>query len=105
MMRITLVVLLALVLGGQATAETAIVVPSIYENAEGPDGNAGNSVFPNGYRFQIVYEASEFALLPTSQQTMTGYFMRPDGFLGSAKSVSWPHYTLRMPKHSICIAA
>jgi hypothetical protein len=96
MMRITLVVLLALVLGGQATAETAIVVPNAYENTEAPDGVAGGSGFQNGYRIQGIFDASVFVSLPGTQQTMTGFYMRPDGLLGTENSTSWPHFTLKM---------
>ncbi len=83
-----------------AVSGTTIFVPSEYENVEAPDGAAGTEPggigYPTGYRMQIIVDAGQFASLPASLRTMTGYFMRPDGLIGTAKSASWPHFTLKM---------
>ncbi len=85
-----------------ATADVAIVFPSEYEDTEAPGGvRASSTGFPDGYRLQSVFDASAFAGLPPSQTLMTGFYMRPDSFLGSANSVAWPHFTLKVSTTSV----
>jgi hypothetical protein len=58
-----------------------VVVPNVLASVEGNTNWSGsdlNFVFPNGFRYQAIYPASEFASVPDSHRWIVGIRFRPD---------------------------
>jgi hypothetical protein len=102
MMKICVTALLVVVLVNQTAAqEIAIVFPAEYENTEAPGAATAGDVILDGYRMQGIFDSSIFASLPASHQTLTGIYMRPDGLIGTANSISYRRLTFKLSTTSV----
>ncbi len=59
-------------------AKIEYVVPQFLQSIEGNVENVGGNTFPNGWRIQFIYAASEFDELPESHHVITEMRWRPD---------------------------